>query len=176
MLAGISSVCDIGGKRGNNGHMKWWRGYKLHLDVADGQIPISALLTPASVHDSQLAIPLMEMSSKRVTYLYDLMDSAYDADAIAKASRARNHQPIINPKRRSTGKAKAPKLAKPQPQLSPAQAERFKSRTMVERVFSRLKDEFGANNLRVRGAKKIMSHLMFGVIALTVDQLLRLHP
>ena len=37
---------------------------------------------------------------------------------------------------------------------------------MVERVFSRLKDEFGA--------RKIMAHLMFGVLALTVDQLLKL--
>ena len=46
---------------------------------------------------------------------------------------------------------------------------------MVERVFSRLKDEFGANSIRVRGAKKVMAHLMFSVLALTVDQLLRLN-
>ena len=39
---------------------------------------------------------------------------------------------------------------------------------------ARLKDEFGGNTLRVRGAKKVMAHLMFGVLALTVDQLLRL--
>lgn len=45
---------------------------------------------------------------------------------------------------------------------------------MVERVYSRLKDEFGARMVRVRGANKIMAHLMFGVLALTVDQLLKL--
>ena len=45
---------------------------------------------------------------------------------------------------------------------------------MVERVYSRLKDEFGARTVRVRGAHKIMAHLMFGVLALTVDQLLKL--
>jgi len=39
---------------------------------------------------------------------------------------------------------------------------------------ARLKDEFGGNTLRVRGAKKVMAHLMFGVLALTVDQWLRL--
>ena len=44
----------------------------------------------------------------------------------------------------------------------------------VERVNARLKDEFGASQIRVRGAVKIMAHLMFGVIALTVDQWLRL--
>ncbi|MCA2966376.1 MAG: hypothetical protein INH40_20975 [Acidobacteriaceae bacterium] len=47
---------------------------------------------------------------------------------------------------------------------------------MVERVFGRLRDEFGAGRLRVRGAQKVMAHLMFGVLTLTVDQLLRLHP
>jgi len=45
---------------------------------------------------------------------------------------------------------------------------------MVERVYSRLKDEFGARVVRVRGASKIMAHLIFGVLALTVDQLLKL--
>jgi hypothetical protein len=39
------------------------------------------VLTSASVHDSQVAIPLMTTTSARVFYLYDLMDSAYDAAA-----------------------------------------------------------------------------------------------
>ena len=55
-----------------------------------------------------------------------------------------------------------------------AEQDRFAERTMVERVFSRLKDEFGARSIRVRGASKVMAHLMFGVLALTVDQLLKL--
>jgi hypothetical protein len=37
-----------------------------------------------------------------------------------------------------------------------------------------MKDEFGARHLRVRGPAKVMAHLMFGVLALTADQLLRL--
>ena len=45
----------------------------MHLDVADGQIPISAVLTSASVHDSQVAIPLATMTAQRVTSLYDVM-------------------------------------------------------------------------------------------------------
>jgi hypothetical protein len=46
---------------------------------------------------------------------------------------------------------------------------------MEERVYSRLKDEFGARVIRVRGASKIMAHLMFGILlALTADQLLKL--
>ena len=36
-----------------------------------------------------------------------------------------------------------------------------------------LKDEFGGRMVRVRGPEKVMTHLMFGVIALNVDQLIR---
>jgi hypothetical protein len=55
-----------------------------------------------------------------------------------------------------------------------AEQDRFAERTMAERVFSRLNDEFGARVIRVRGASKIMAHLMFGALALTADQLLKL--
>ena len=58
--------------------------------------------------------------------------------------------------------------------LDPPEVIRYRERTMAERVNGRLKDEFGARFVRVRGASKVMTHLMFGVMALTVDQLLRL--
>ena len=69
-----------------------WSGYKLHIDVACGQIPVSCVLTSASVHDSQVAIPLMTMTSARVSYLYDLMDAAYDAAVTTKAGRSATPQ------------------------------------------------------------------------------------
>jgi hypothetical protein len=45
---------------------------------------------------------------------------------------------------------------------------------MSKRVNACLKDEFGGRLIRVRGAHKIMAHLMFGILALTIDQLLKL--
>ena len=42
----------------------------------------STLLTSASLHDSQAAIPLATLSAERTTNLYDLMDAAYDAEQI----------------------------------------------------------------------------------------------
>lgn len=187
-VAGLPRNCSIGTKKSSNGYQQYWRGYKLHLDVADGQIPISALLTAASVHDSQAAIPLMTMSSERVTYLYDLMDSAYDAGAIRQHSQQLGHKPITDhPRRyRKTGERKV-RLRKNSrswqrvvdkelraEEMTWAEQDRYAERTMVERVFSRLKDEFGARHIRLRGASKIMAHLMFGLLALTVDQLLKL--
>ena len=58
--------------------------------------------------------------------------------------------------------------------MEPHQADRFDERTTVERVNGRLKDEFGGRTVRVRGSQKVMAHLMFGLLALSVDQILRL--
>ena len=192
MLAELPRNCSLGVKTASDGNQKYWRGYKLHLDVADGQIPISCVLTAASVHDSQVAIPLATMTASRVTSLYDLMDSAYDAKEIREHSCSLGHVPIIAYRERTVpiskkhamtlsggDRRKLPameKLRRPRKQkpLTPAEEERFKERTMSERINSRLKDEFGGRNIFVRGAAKVMTHLMFGVLALTVDQWLRL--
>jgi hypothetical protein len=156
--------CDVGCKRNSRGHQESWIGYKLHLDVADGDIPVSAVITSASLHDSQAAVPLIQMSSDRVTYLYDLADSAYDAPHIKGYSRLRGHVPIIDPNMH----------CKAAIALDPAQAARFKERSAAERVNSNLKDNYGGRFVRVRGAAKVMAHLMFGIVALTATQLFRL--
>ena len=186
-LAELPRHCSLGVKKSSKGHLNYWRGYKLHLDVADGQIPITALLTGACVHDSQVAVPLMNITSQRVTYLYDLMDAAYDANAIRAHSLALGHRPVIDlvkrhrvvrervPLRKNSHTKKNVYHCEPiYRELTWAEQDRFRERTMVERVYGRLKDEFGARSIRVRGASKIMAHLMFGVLALTVDQLLKL--
>jgi hypothetical protein len=50
----------------------------------------------------------------------------------------------------------------------------YRERTTVERVNVRLKDEFGGRTVRVRGHAKVMCHLMFGIVTLASDQILRL--
>lgn len=164
MLEDLPKNCDVGTKTNSKGSKQAWVGYKLHVDVADGQIPISAILTSASLHDSQVALPLATLTSGRVFNLYDLMDAAYDAEDIRLHSRSLGHVPIIERVRRGD-----------QPvTMAPHEASRFRERTAVERVFSRLKDEFGGTFVRVRGHAKVMAHLMFGLLALTADQILRL--
>lgn len=173
MLKELPCFCSISAKKASDGHNQYWHGYKLHLDVADGQIPISAVLTAAHVHDSQVAIPLSTMSAQRVTALYELMDAAYDAQEIDEHVRSNGRVPIIDPK--NLGGPRKSVIVRNYPrQLSPAQEQRYRERTMVERVNGRLKDEFGARTVRVRGGVKVMAHLMFGVLALTADQFLRL--
>ena len=164
MLDDLPTACDVGSKKNSRGYLETWIGYKIHADWADGEIPISCLLTSASVHDSQVAIPLAEISAKRVCSLYDLMDSAYDAPQIKAFSQSLGHVPIIDSNQRRGVKI----------EMDPAKAERFKSRTTAERGFSLLKDNFGGNFVRVRGHAKVFAHLMFGILAITAEQLLRL--
>jgi hypothetical protein len=165
MLAELPCVSDCGTKRNSKGHPSYWIGYKLHLDVADGGIPISCILTSASVNDTQAAIALATMTAQRVVNLYDLMDSAYDAELIRLKSLELGHVPLIDGHTKRGGV---------KPQFAPHEAQRYKERSTIERVFARLKEEFGARMVRVRGPSKVMTSLLFGIIALTADQLLRL--
>lgn len=177
MLKDLPKVCDIGTKKNSKGHVEHWIGYKLHLDTADGCVPISAILTSASVHDSQVAIPLAEMTARRVINCYDLMDAAYDVPGIIAHSKSLGHVPLIdkNPRR---DKALADELeaeSKRQKLLNwaPAEKARYNERTTAERANARLKDEFGGRMIRVRGDAKVMCHLMFGVLVLAADQLIK---
>jgi hypothetical protein len=104
------------------------------------------------------------------------MDSAYEAHHITEASRGLGHVPIVDPKAPGGPKSQAKEIPmdKRKRELSWAEQDRYKERTMVERVNARLKDEFGGRSVRVRGAAKVMAHLMFGVLALTADQILKL--
>jgi hypothetical protein len=130
-----------------------------------------------------VTLPLAELSNQRVTNLrvtfrlYDLMDSVYDSPIIKQHSQSLAHVPIIdiNPRRDKKRKHKLK-----------ADAHRFKfinfknptdvrynERSNVERVNGRIKDEFGGKFVRVRGHAKVLTHLMFGIIVLTADQLMR---
>ena len=126
MLDELPRNCDVGCKLDSRGNKYRWSGYKLHLDVADGQVPISCVLTSASVNDTQVAVPLMLTSAQRVTSLYDLMDTGYDATAIREKSRQLGHVPLIPFQKRGSE----------QQELAPHQKVRLRERTAVERVFS----------------------------------------
>jgi len=160
-LADLPQGCDWGGKQNSKGKAEYWCGYKLHLTFGDGGVPLASILTSASPHDSQVAIPLMQMTSERTTALYDLADSAYDAPEIHAFSLALGHVPVIDPNKRRGNEI----------EFEPAKKIRYRERSTAERGNSELKDNYGARHVRVKGHCKVFCHLMFGVIAITVKQL-----
>ena len=142
MLEELPKACNIGVKPNGKGHLERWTGYKLHLDAIDGGILVSCVLT-----------------SRRVTSLYDLMDSAYDTAEIRAFSQKLGHVAIIdvNPRRRAVMQAQRKREALAQRRIGhvSAQARRFRERSTVERVNGRLKEEFGGRHVRVRGPGKV---------------------
>ena len=163
-LADLPTACDWNGKINSQAKREQWRGYKAHLDVIDGDIPVSFILTSASVHDSQAAIPLAQMTSERIANLYDLADAAYDAKEIREMSERLGHVALIdhNPRR-------GEKI-----EFSPAEARRYHERTAVERVNSHLHEEHGGRHVRVRGPVKVAAHLAFGLLVIAAEQMLKM--
>ena len=119
-LTELPRACAWGAKKDRHGRVRYWRGYKLHLDVCEAGVPLNAQTTSASLHDSQVAIPLARQTAERVTALYEVMDSAYAAPEIEAAVRALGHVPIID--LHATRKEKGETL-------DPATARRYHERT-----------------------------------------------
>ena len=174
MIAELPKERNIGRKASSKGRIFHWVGYKLHVDVTDEMVPISCILTSASLHDSQAAIPLSLMSEQRVFSFYELMDKAYDTNAIKQFMESAGKKAIISTCPRGKGKkAEYEQELKAKRSLSMKYAEdkRYKNRTVAERFFSNLKENHLGRVIWVRGHSKVLCHIMFGILAVTVKQL-----
>jgi transposase len=156
-LKEIDTACSYGCKKNSQGNIHFWHGYKLHLDISDCGFPLSACVTGANVHDSQLAIPMEKISERKVQFCYSLMDSAYDSKVIDDFIRSRGRVPIIDPNKRKN---------KERPPLDPAKQERFKFRSGVERANGYLKDSLLPSKIYVKGYTKVSFVLLSAVVCL----------
>ena len=155
------------------GYQESWIGYK-RISTRPTVGFRSGILTSASVNDSQVAIPLATMTAERVK-LYDLMDAARRDQSAQRVTRTCADHRCQSAQQQCHIQAGTEAGGESEAHGQPyAKDVRYRERSTVERVNGRLKDEFGARQVRVRGHSKVLCHLMFGVLALTVDQLLRL--
>lgn len=182
MLSLVSTECGVGIKQNSKGNREVWIGGKLHISAVDGDIPITAIYSGANVHDSSVALPLIQETTKKINYLYDLQDAGYDADIIREFSRNNGHCPIIdiNPKNS--------KKLKEQIQLIKNEKEKFKffnlpqdstkhhynQRSIVERVNKYLKDDFGCDKIYYQEATKVASVLAFGILSVCIHQSIKM--
>jgi hypothetical protein len=51
-----------------------------------------------------------------------------------------------------------------------------RARFVVKRVNGQVEAEFGGRFMHARGAIKVKCHLMFGILVLAIDQIVRLEP
>ena len=72
------------------------------------------------------------------------------------------------------GVSAAEALARRKTGYETAEEIRYNERSSAERVNSSVKDNYGGRIIRVRGHAKVFCHLMFGILAQTAEQLMRL--
>ncbi|SLM13327.1 transposase (fragment) [uncultured spirochete] len=98
-----------------------------------------------------------------MTFLYSVMDSAYDASPIREYISGKGHVPLIeiNTRRGCTRS------------FSPAQEARFAIRTTVEGANAHLKDWLLPAQLFVRGVTKVTFRLLYGVLCLAALKILQ---
>ena len=182
MLGLISNDCGVGIKQNAKGNREVWIGGSLHISVVDGDIPITAFYSGANVHDSSVSLPLIQETSKRVNYLYDLQDAGYDADIIREFSIKHNHRPIIdiNPKNSQVLRDKIQLIKDEKKKFEffgltqSSETQHYNQRSMVERVNAYLKDSFGCDKIYYQGANKVASVLAFGILSICIHQSLKL--
>lgn len=182
MLGLIDTKCGVGIKQNSKGNREVWIGGKLHISVVDGDIPITAIYSSATVHDSSLALPLIKETSRKVNYLYDLQDAGYDADIIREFSQAHNHRPIIDINPKNSKKLKEQielrknekKIFKKLNLSLDSDTHHYNQRSSVERVNAYLKDSFGCDKIYYQGATKVASVLAFGILSICIHQSLKL--
>ena len=133
------------------------------MAIDDNGIPISSVITGANVSDCKVAIPLIRMFNERTRFLYALMDKAYDSKEIENAVRRIDSIPIIDSKTKRNGFRR---------EMDLCYRERHKTRTIVERANSELKECFLANKLYLRGEDAIFD-INIAVLLYTLKKIKR---
>lgn len=177
MLAELPTACDKGMKKSAHGYTTIWKGVKLHTAVDDYCVPLAAIITSASVHDSNVAIPLAKKAHAVVSNFYDLMDAAYDHPEIKDYSISLGHIPIIDscPSNKTEKNDKQDeKKRKKLLRFETALDKRYRQRLPKERFNALYKDYGGGNTIFYRGYEKISCHIMFGVLTLAASTLIGL--
>jgi len=165
-LSELPQECEWGQKRDAQGKKKQWKGGKYHVAVTRDGFPVAWKYTSASLHDSQVMIPLAKQAMARVGHYFDLADAAYDAELIRTACANEGTVAIIERNcRKSAGEL---------PSMTETETEIYRQRTSAERYFSHLLESHGGRTVRVRTPKKIALHLMFGTLVIAVEQLMRM--
>ena len=176
MTADLPTHCSVGAKRNAKGYKTSWIGYKLHIATADGDIPVACMLTsaprprqsgcdPAGEDHGGPADELLRSDGQRLRSSRDRRPQSGARPCADLDHRTRRgEKPAIA----------AEALAKVHANYLPAEDVRTNQRSSAERVNSLLKDNAGGNHVRVRGAAKVLCHLTLGLVAITVEQLLRL--
>lgn len=177
MIQDLPKLCDKGMKTSAQGYSMIWKGYKLHAAVDDHCIPLAAIITSASLPDSEAAIPLASKTHLVVNNFYDLMDAAYDHPEIKEHSVSFGHVPIIDKCPNSLPQKLEKQIEKDRKKalnFQTAEDKRYGERIPKERFNALYKDYHGGRTIYYKGHSKVTCHVMFGVLVMAASTLINL--
>ena len=158
-------------KKNSYGKTEYVYGWKLHLMVdCEHEIGIAANISPGNVHDSQRATNLLRearFTAKRFRPYFVIGDKAYSGRRLFHHIREQYQaQPIIDvmPVHKTLRQSTLAERS------TVAWKALYKQRTVIERMFSRLKGQHSLNNITVRGRWKVTVHCYLSLIAMQAIQ------
>jgi hypothetical protein len=149
-------------------------GYGVHLAVdTRSEMPLTAIVEPANVNEKKIAPNLLRKASNRKRrWNHVVADTQYSSQTFREEAKRVGAEPIIPyPKNQMKGKPIL-RVDRKFRSHGPTRLKRvYRHRSSVERTISRLKTHFGLCQLRTRGLRNALSHVLLCIIALLANAL-----
>ncbi len=150
-------------------------GYGVHLAVdATSEMPLAVIVKPANVNEKKVAARLLHKALKHMRRPECLVaDSQYSSKTFRDKVEQYGVEPIIPyPRNQRKGDKRVLHIDRKFRPYGPDRLKRlYGHRPAVERTVSRFKDPFGLRQLRTRGLRNVLVHVLFCLIAMLVTAL-----
>jgi len=151
-------------------------GYGVHLAVdTKSEMPLGVVVEPANMNEKKATPTLLKKTIRRRRkrkVRHVVADSQYSSQAVREEVKRLRAKPVIPyPRNQAKGK-RVLRVDRKFRSHGPANLKRlYRKRPAVERVVSRLKTYFGLRQLRTRGLRNVLSHVLLCFIALLANAL-----
>jgi len=149
-------------------------GYGVHLAVdASSEMPVAAVVEPANMNEKKVAPALLHKAlKKKHGWKSVVADSQYSSEAFRDKARRLRVEPVIPYPRNQMRGRQVLRVDRTFHSHGPARLKRlYRHRSSVERTISRLKTHYGLCQLRTRGLRNVLSHVLLCLLALLMTAL-----
>jgi hypothetical protein len=151
-------------------------GYGVHLAAdTNSEMPLAVVVEPANVNEKKAAPTLLKKTIKRRRkhrVRHVVADTQYSSQALREEIKRLDARPVIPyPRNQMRGRKVLRVDRRFRSHGPPSLRHLYRKRSAVERVTSRLKTHFGLRQLRTRGLRNVLSHVLLCIIALLANAL-----
>jgi IS5 family transposase len=149
-------------------------GYGVHLAVdAGSEMPLAVVVVPANVNEKKISIPLLRRVGKHRRRMRSVVaDSQYSSEAFRSEARRVGADSVVPYPRNQMRGERVLRVDKRFRSHGPWRLKRlYRQRSAVERTVSRLKTYFGLCQVRTRGLRNVLSHVLLCLISMLLTAL-----